>query len=229
MQYRRYAIYYTPPQGSMAEFGASWLGWDAAAGIEVSPPDVPGLNPAEIAAITNTPRKYGFHGTLKAPFRLAGGTTPDALTAAVAALATRLEPVTLDGLVPARLGGFLALVPEGDASALSDLAARIVTDLDAFRAPSSDADLARRRKSGLSERQEANLVTWGYPYVMEDFRFHMTLTGRLEANTRVRVAGVLETLLPPLLSRPYVIDAITLSGEGEDGRFRSLHRYPLAP
>ena len=229
MEFRRYAIYYTPPQGALAEFGAGWLGWDAATGAEVAHPQVPGLDKAEIAGVTRTPRKYGFHGTLKAPFRLADGTTENALAGALERLAGSLSPVMLEALVPARLGGFLALVPDGDASALGDCAARIVHDLDPFRAPSTEADLARRRKAGLSERQEANLLAWGYPYVMEDFRFHMTLTGRLDDATRERVAETLNRVLPPLLPRPFPIDAITLSGEDADGWFHALHRYTLSP
>ena len=35
-------------------------------------------------------------------------------------------------------------------------------------------------KSGLTDRQEALLTQWGYPYVMEEFRFHITLTGALD-------------------------------------------------
>jgi hypothetical protein len=33
--------------------------------------------------------------------------------------------------------------------------------------------------AGLNQSQVANLDRWGYPYLFADFRFHMTLTGKV--------------------------------------------------
>jgi hypothetical protein len=93
-------------------------------------------------------------------------------------------PVTIPSLEVRRLGGFIAVVPTEPSAALADLAAATVAALDPFRAPPSEAELARRRKARLSDRQEALLMKWGYPYVMEEFRFHLTLTGRLDRRRR---------------------------------------------
>lgn len=224
----RYAIYYAPPPGPLARFGADWLGWDAAAGLTRDGRDF-GPLPRPLADLTETPRKYGFHGTVKPPFRLASGTTPDDLHEAAAALCSRLGPVALAGLRLARIGHFLALVPEGDAAPLSALAAEVVTALDAFRAPPTEAEIAHRRPERLSPRQRALLDRWGYPHVMEEFRFHLTLTGPL---TEAEAAAVEAALAPQLarhLPRPFVIDQLCLFGEAaEDRRFRLLHRYPLS-
>ena len=95
-RFARYAVYYTPEPGPLADFGAAWLGWDIATGAEVAHPDLPGL-PRPVAELTATPRKYGFHGTVKPPFRLAEGHDAEGLELAAQHLATRLEPVTLDG------------------------------------------------------------------------------------------------------------------------------------
>src|SRR5690606_7201831 len=103
---KRYADYYAPPEGAFASRASAWLRWDAVAGQPLDPPDL-SLPAAEI---TRDPRKYGFHGTLKPPFRLAEGQDADALQRALAGLAGRLAPVTLPGLRLASLGGFLALV-----------------------------------------------------------------------------------------------------------------------
>ncbi|SDI86060.1 putative phosphonate metabolism protein [Salipiger marinus] len=222
--FRRFAVYAAPDPGPLAEFAARWLGWDPVTGTEPAPPDVTGL-PRPQAEITADPRKYGFHGTLKPPFRPTGSQAR--LEADLAALAARLAPVTLDGLRLARLGRFLALVPEGDASALADLAAEVVAALDPHRAPQTEADLARRRAKGLSPRQEQNLQRWGYPYVMEEFRFHLTLTGPLPGDEADQVAEALRPHLAPLLPRPFVLGALCLFGEAEDGRFHLLHRYAL--
>jgi putative phosphonate metabolism protein len=229
--YTRYAIYVAPPPGPLATLGAQWLGWDAEAGRGAALP--PGRAVADLPrpqrALTEAPRPYGFHGTLKPPFLLAEGRTVPGLHAAVSALAPSLHRVRLDGLRLGEIGAFVALVPDGDSAALGTLAARIVEALDGFRAPPSGEELARRRAAGLTDRQEALLARWGYPFVMEEFRFHMTLTGPLpDPDERARVAGALRPLFEPLIERPFRIDEICLFGEGQDGRFRNLHRYPLS-
>ena len=221
MSYARFAIYYVPPEGPLAEFGASWLGWDVVHGRSDAQPALPGLHD-----ITMTPRKYGFHGTLKPPFRLNAGQTLAELTAATADLAATLAPAQCAGLRLAQLGRFLALAPEGALEGLERVAGACVRGLDGFRAPAGPAELARRRAAGLSPRQEALLARWGYPYVLEEFRFHLTLSGALDDAALAHWAQVLGEHLPALPA-PFVLDQIALCGERADGRFELLHRYPL--
>lgn len=222
--FARYAIYYTPAPGTpFAAFGASWLGWDSATGQSAAHPD----GPVDVAEITATPRKYGFHGTIKPPFRLAAGQTADGLQAALHAFCAGAAPVQLEGLELAALGRFLALVPTGDASALAALAARAVQELDPFRAAPTEAELEKRRASALSPEQEAHLERWGYPYVLDQFRFHMTLSARLDAPARRATREMLAPLLGGLSLAPVVIDALTLLGEDSDGRFHQIVRVPL--
>ncbi|WP_397543669.1 DUF1045 domain-containing protein [Roseovarius salis] len=227
MTFQRYAVYYTAPDGPLARFGADWLGWDIAAGCAVLRSEPGGL-PVPLDEITQAPAKYGFHATIKPPFRLAHGQTRDALAAAFGALCDGLAPVRLDGLELARLGAFLALRPRGETAPLDRLAADVVRTLDRFRAAPTEADLTRRRAAGLTPRQDELLAQWGYPYVMEEFRFHMTLTGRLPRAHRAQVRTVLERDLAPLLPAPFVLDALSLVGEATDGRFHLLHRHALA-
>lgn len=222
----RYAVYYTP-EGPLAEFGAKWLGWDSAAGAAIAHATIDGL-PCPLAQITSRPRKYGFHGTIKPPFFLADGTTLADLMSETEALCGSLAKVTLPGLKLAQLGRFLALVPDGDAADLGNVASTIVKNLDGFRAPPSSTELARRRKANLSPAQEANLAAWGYPYVMDQFRFHMTLTGPLEPADLAATMAVLEPLLEPILQRPFVIDSMSLLGSDQLGLFHVLRRYALA-
>ncbi|MFC2968575.1 DUF1045 domain-containing protein [Acidimangrovimonas pyrenivorans] len=225
--FRRYAIYYAPPPGQLADFGAGWLGWDPVEGAEVAHPELPGL-PRPISELTATPRKYGFHGTIKPPFRLAEGTGIEALHGAMSDLAATLPAVTLDGLGLHRLGGFLALTPEGDTTALAALAGEVVRGLDSFRAPPGPDEIARRQAAGLSPRQEALLARWGYPYVMEEFRFHLTLTGSLPGPEAAAVESALAPLLALILPQPFSVDSLCLFGEAADGRFHNLHRYTLS-
>lgn len=211
-----------PPVGPLAKFGASWLGWDVVHGREAPQPDLPDLRD-----ITMTPRKYGFHGTLKPPFRLIKTRTIAELEQATSDLAASLPPAICDGLELMTLGRFLALIPLGGTEAVQRVAQACVCGLDEFRAPAEEPELARRRAAGLSARQEALLVQWGYPYLMEEFRFHLTLSGRLpQAEIPVWVERAQRYL--PDLSAPFVLDQIALCGEREDGRFEMLHRYTLA-
>lgn len=222
MSFTRFAIYYLPPDGALAEFGAAWLGWDAIRGAAAVQPVVPGLDD-----VTMTPRKYGFHGTLKPPFRLARGTSAEALAKAVAMMAQDCAPAVAEGLALRRLGRFLALTPEGDQTGIARVAATCVEVLDPFRAPTGAAELARRRKAGLTDRQDDYLVRWGYPYVMEEFRFHLTLTGRLEPETIDHWTAIAKAHLPPL-PHPFAMEEVALVGERPDGCFELIQRYALA-
>ena len=223
--YHRYAIYVTAtPDTALAQFGAEWLGWDSATGTAIPQPQVPGL---DMPAITEAPHPYGFHGTIKPPFRLAEGSTPDALLADLTALCTRLPAVTLQGLELARLGGFFALVPVGDETALADMAAQVVQSLDHHRAAPSEAEMDKRRAARLNPQQETHLQRWGYPYVLDQFRYHMTLTGRLEADTRPTAQAAMADRIAGLPLAPFIIDALTLLGQDDAGRFHQIARLPL--
>lgn len=224
--FTRYAIYFTPPPGPLAAFGASWLGWDTGTGQPVAYPDIAGL-PCPVAEITETPGRYGLHATIKPPFRLAGGCCEADLIGALEAFCAQHGAATAEKPELARMGRFLALVPADSTGALNGLAAAVVRDLDGFRAPPGEAELARRRKAGLSARQERHLLSWGYPYVMEDFRFHITLTGRLPKSQIGPVKEVLTRHFGPLLPDPFVIDGLSLMGEDATGRFHLIRRCIL--
>lgn len=219
---KRYAVYYAPPAGEFASRAARWLGRHAETG-EMLPHPEAGF---DVAALTAEPRRYGFHATLKPPFRLAEGRDIAGLHAALQDVAAALAPVSLDGLTPARIGRFLALIPEGETAALQSFAAEIVTRLEPFRAALTPAEVARRRPGTLTPRQRELLAQYGYPYVLEEFRFHMTLTdGTPEAE---RAMGFVQDWFAPVLPRPFEISGICLFGEPAVGPFRLLHRYPLS-
>ncbi len=227
MEFRRYAVYFTPDDGALADFGARWLGWDITAGRAVEQPLVEGL-PAPLAAITETPRKYGFHATIKPPFRLAEGVTAQDLNTALERLCVQMPPQPFDGLGLAAIGRFLALVLRGDPAPMQGMAAMAVDTLDAFRAAPTEEELARRRAARLNPSQEALLSRWGYPYVMGEFRFHMTLTGKLKKEQIAPVEAVLNHELHGVLPAPFILDGLSLVGEAGDGRFHLIHRHALS-
>lgn len=224
--YTRYAVYFAPPEGStLARFGAGWLGWDAALG-QAAPHPQCGL---DVASITATPRKYGFHGTLSAPLRLADGVALHQLEEAVGALAGSVAAFRAAPLMLKRIGAFLALVPSQRSEALNALHARCVEDLVAFRAQPGEAELAKRRANGLTPQQDALLLQWGYPYVLQEFRFHLTLSGRLDDATAQSTQAVLTELTAPFCATPFEVTEIALFAErAQDGQFEILHRHALS-
>ncbi len=221
--FKRFALFFVP-DGSVYTRGAGWLGWDSDAGRTVANPSLPDLGES-IDALTRRPRKYGFHGTVKPPFALSPGTDYAALTDAVAAFCASRPPVTLPAMVVRRMGRFVALTPLKRSEALANLASSAVKSLDRFRAPTTEDELAKRRKHGLSARQEQMLQHWGYPYVMEEFRFHMTMTGPTDHADQV--CDVLRQYFAPDLARPLDITALCLVGEDEAGWFHVLQRFKL--
>jgi hypothetical protein len=124
--FRRYAVYYAPRDGAFADAVTSWLGWDPLRGVAVVHPDLSGL-PQPVPDVTDEPRKYGFHGTIKAPFRLAEGVGFSDLQAELSEVAAGLRPVVMHGLRLAALKGFVALLPEGDEADLLELGLEVVT------------------------------------------------------------------------------------------------------
>ena len=227
MTFKRYAIYYSPPQGALATFGSAWLGWDLDSGKAVAHPELAGLD-TPVAQITETPRKYGFHATLKPPFRLAKDHSFEGLMEACEKICATLKPVTLDGLHLSQIGRFLALTPVGDETELAALSASVVRAFDPFRGPQTDAELARRRAANLSPAQEENLLRWGYPYVMDAFHFHMTLTGKMPKSEIAHLREILTAAVAPHLPTPFEIRELTLAGEAEDGQFHTIKRFALS-
>ncbi|WP_448327529.1 DUF1045 domain-containing protein [Sulfitobacter sp. M13] len=222
--FKRYAIYYTPRPGDFAQRGAAWLGWDLQAGIPVEHPAIDDL---DIAKLTDRPRKYGLHGTVKAPFELTKASTEAQLAEGVATFCKGQAPVQLDGLALSQIGRFLALVPQGDTTALGSLAGTANVVLDAFRAPLSEAEFTRKNAPYLTDQQRIYLKNYGYPHIMEYFRFHITLTGPLAPDQITPVKTALRRYLGTDIPAPFVIDSLTLCGEDTDGRFHEIERFTL--
>lgn len=224
----RYALYFVPDAATdLYRFGASVLGYDCHTGGEVALPSGAGADwPDKVAE----PRRYGFHATLKAPFRLAAGTSPAELQVALDAF-VRLRPaVEVGPLQVAEIGSFVALVPTEACRPLDDLAAGCVREFDRFRAPLNDKEIARRLKTSMSARQRSNFDRWGYPYVFDDFRFHMTLSGPLADAER---AEALRWLQAEFAARPVAqrltLDCVVIARQTGEAAFAVAHGAALAP
>jgi putative phosphonate metabolism protein len=201
----RYALYYTPPREHPLTVTASaWLGRDAFA------PEAPAASQTSQAALTLNARRYGFHATLKPPFRLRDGASCEDLEQALSGFASACPQCPLGPLKVALMGDFLALVPADKLPQLGDFASRIVEEFDRFRAPLNQAELQRRLSRPLDEVEMKNLTDWGYPYVFERFRFHMSLTDRIPASLHSKTHKQLESIFQPFLQEYYTIDTLSL-------------------
>jgi putative phosphonate metabolism protein len=227
--YPRYAIYYAPASGSdLDRFGARLLGYDAFAATDLPfPEDVIRAAP-DWRDLTADPRKYGFHATLKAPFSLAPEKTEAELLAACNAFAAMPRAIPVFAPVVGSISGFIAVIPAEPPAELIRLAADCVTAFDNFRAPLTEADRARRNPSKLTPSQRDHLDRWGYPYVMDDFRFHMTLTGRLDSERRDAVLAMLRARFAALDLASLPIDRIAVFRQDDTAsRFRIVGEWEL--
>jgi putative phosphonate metabolism protein len=176
----RVAIYATPDiRSPWWDVGSEWLGRCTLRQSNLPQPTIEGLDATTQARLTADPRRYGWHATLKAPFRLADGVGLEQLWQAVADLCAQQTAFTLPHLKVVHMGRFLALRPEASSPELDRMAADCVTQLQNLAAPLSASEIARRRAAGLTPEQDALMLAWGYPWVLDQFRFHFSLTGDL--------------------------------------------------
>jgi putative phosphonate metabolism protein len=220
----RVAIYFTPAKNDPLTLrAAEWLGRDAFDHRPVRDPD------PKIDVLVSEPARYGFHATLKAPFRLAGGTTLNDLDRELAAFAQRTQAISLETLAVTRLDSFFALTVQTALPRLLQVEEAVRTTFEPFRAPLTKQEVARRNPQSLSERQQANLSRWGYPHVGQDFRFHMTLTNSIvDKDEAARVKKRLHSQFNPVLETPVVVDALALFVEPRPGAPFYVHsRHPL--
>jgi putative phosphonate metabolism protein len=224
----RFAIYFAPSAtGNLWERAATWLGRDASTGDLISG-SVAGIERGRLLNLTQAANRYGFHATLKAPMALAEGRTEAELREALADFASRHEPFSLGRLRLASLQGFLALMIEDENEKLQDFSAHVVEHFEPFRAPMSARDRAARAGKGLSERQLELLDGYGYPYVFEQFRFHMTLTDRLAEDEAKEIATAASTWFGPLLEDEVRLDRLSLFHEPDAGKpFRRVADFKL--
>jgi putative phosphonate metabolism protein len=226
----RYAIYYAPAEGSPLDvFGRRWFGRNSAGRLISDGIKIAGIDHETQEALIVGPRRYGFHGTLKAPFRLAAGASADRLRTAVAEFANGCDVFAFD-VELATLETFVALRPASPCLGLTRLADECAVRFDRYRAPLTEKELAKRRAARLSARQERYLQRWGYPYVFEEFRFHLTLTDPIADDVdRTRVLDALWPVLSPLCAEPVIVRELCLfRQEAPEAMFVLDDRFPFS-
>ncbi len=227
--FARYAIFWLPPTDSaLAAFGRDWFGWCPERG-EVGAPATFGL-PADVAAEAITrPRRYTLHGTIVAPFRPAESVTGGMLADELRAFCARRTARRTGPLRLSRLSQHLALIPDGGTARLDWLAAEAVTHFGAYRSPITEADLARYLAGRHSQRQRQFAREFGYPHVLSEFLFHVTLAGPLAPGPLDRVQAALAPHVGPFAREPLEIGSLCLLGEPDQAApFRLIARCALS-
>lgn len=223
-------MYFAPePDSELDQFGTKWLGRNVDGSSSKNQPIVPSVSEKRCDEITESPRRYGFHGTLKPPFELNPATTIEALLRTAHVFARGLAPVEIPPLELAIIGKFIALTPTSQSAALEKLSAACVRAFEAFREPLTPEQIQNYRLNKLTVHQEQMLEHWGYPYVMEEFRFHMSLTSRIDdPQERERVFAVLEDLAKPVIGKPILARHITVFGQNKrDEPMTTIERIPF--
>lgn len=220
----RVAIYFTPDRDHpLTRRAAEWLGRDAFDDRATRPPD------ASIDPYVSGPARYGFHATLKAPFRLAPGRSIDELHAELTRYSPSRDDIAVGRLRIRRIEGFFALTAQYPSPQLAGLKDHLCAGFEPFRAPLSEADVVRRRPETLTARQRDNPQRWFYHHTGPDFRFHMTLTNAVADEGEAHsLEQRLHDHFGPVLRKPIVIDALTLFVEPRPGEHFQVHStHPL--
>ncbi len=222
--FERYAVFWMPQPGSpLAEFGTRWFGAPAESAAAL------GLNADDVEAAIVEPKRYGLHATMLAPFRLQPGKGVQALLEQLERFTATRAPVPLCPLQLERLGSFLALVTTAREASIRSLHIQCMFALDSFRGP-ANSDEQRRRETGAGKStQKLLLAQWGYAHVMHLFRFHVTLTGRLDDQAAARFNGALASEVEALNAEPFALDTLCLVGDPGNGeQFQPIRRFQLA-
>lgn len=218
-RFQRYAIYWTPePDSNFAAFGKSWFAAPASFGLS-----------SDLAArAVKSPARYGLHATLKAPFRLHDGARESDLQQALDSFCAVRRAPKGGALMLARFQGYLGLVLSRKTSDIDWLAAECVTGFDRFRAPLDESDRDRREHHRLSPAEASFFETFGYPYVLSEFQFHVSLAGPLDDGELGQVAEALEPHVAPFMKEKLKIQSLSLLGEANGGgafEVISRHRF----
>jgi hypothetical protein len=196
----RFAIYYAPVGDSaLSDAARRWF-----------------ARP-ELQAVTISARRYGFHATLKAPMGLGARMDRAALERALASFAQEHAPVGIGRLRPTPIEGFVALTPAVQTAGLTAFAAEVVEAFEPWRAPLDAAETERRLRAPLTPRQIALVERYGYPYVLDEFRFHLTLTDRLAPAVLRALLADADGWFGAVLAEPVMLDRLVLFRDPGDG------------
>ena len=127
------------------------------------------------------------------------------------------------------IGKFLALSPIASSVQLENMASDCVRAVDGFRAHRTAKELALYRQAKLTVHQDQMLENCGYPYILEEFRFHITLTGRIvdEPERDLAMAAAAKQC-KDFIGKPLVINEVVICRKpSPDQAMRVVRRVPF--
>jgi len=225
----RYAIYFAPQDDSELDiFGSTVLRRRAENPADWQHPELPAQFPEALswADQIKRPAHYGFHATIKAPFTIADGQSADDLIQDLAHFCETQQPISLMGVGPIRTSRYDALAfPEQQPQALQQLANDCVKSFEKYRAPLSEEDLERRNLSSLTTRQQQYTERYGYPYILDDFNFHMTLSGQNDHNDESYLQWLVR-LYESMVNEPPILDRLCIFSQPDrSSAFVRTHEF----
>jgi len=235
-KYSRYAIYYAPPkESSLEEFGRYWFGWDPLnAKLINNKRRINYLNRFGIKNLINIDKnvliakKYGFHGTLIPPFKLNKNYSTNTLFKKTEEIAKKLKKFKFYKFKLKKINNFYAFVQNKKNNNINKLSNRLVRELFKFRSPLTKKEIDRRNPSKLSKLQLNILYKWGYPYLMSEFNFHMTLASEVKGNKLYLELKKIERNKEIILNEINNFDKIYIFGENQKGMFENLENFSLS-
>jgi len=224
--YERYAIYYAPLENSELDiFGKCWLGWDPYKGSQTNKSDFSKLPDFEkFSKFVVAPKQYGFHGTIKAPFRLKDGFTYNDLENQVGEISKQIHSFYLDQLIIKKLGNFIGLIPTNNLK-VNAVSNKFVKELDYLRDELSESEIKKRKPHKLTSNQKQLLFKWGYPYVFNEFKFHLTLTSKLNNVEIDDVFKSLQNILKQVNLNKISFNNICIFGQKSDEKFYFIKKF----
>lgn len=235
-KYSRYAIYYAPPKESnLEEFGRYWFGWDPLnAKLINNKQRINYLNGFGIKNLKNIDKnvliakKYGFHGTLIPPFKLNKNYSTNLLFKKTEDIAKKFKKFKFYKFKLKKINNFYAFVQNKKNNNINKLSNRLVRELFKFRSPLTKKEIDRRNPSKLSKLQLNILHKWGYPYLMSEFNFHMTLASEVTGNKLYFELKKIEKNKEIILNEINNFDKIYIFGENQKGMFENLENFSLS-
>lgn len=235
-KYSRYAIFYAPPKESnLEEFGRYWFGWDPLnAKLINNKRRINYLNRFGIKNLINIDKnvliakKYGFHGTLIPPFKLNKNYSTNTLFKKTEEIAKKLKKFKFYKFKLKKINNFYAFVQNKKNNNINKLSNRLVRELFKFRSPLTKKEIDRRNPSKLSKLQLNILYKWGYPYLMSEFNFHMTLASEVTGNKLYLELKKIERNKEIILNEINNFDKIYIFGENQKGMFENLENFSLS-
>lgn len=207
----RYIISFAPKSTSMFwKLGALWFGYDASRNAYTKNTLVPGMPKEHHDAAVTTARRSGFNIILTGPFQLTAGMPEELLKTTISLYCQSLSTLQTGPLSIIETAHKLSISAQEISPQVQKLADDIVLEFNAFRLPANPLPEDSPIRAALTPGQLKNLIEWGQPYIFEELKFQIPLTGRLPEKMSGPLKSFLEGRFIECLKTGFEIDNLSL-------------------